>query len=276
MSLYGTGRLAGNVAGGGGGGGGGSGTVTSVGMTVPSFLAISGSPVTTSGTLAVSLSGTSLAIPAITDTTGGSTAQVRLTDQTIHDSGGTTRVDFSNTVDTGGVLNDELGNVAVGFSTSNNLTGRGLFSDEGNIIVDFQNGSLSGNAIGGAVFAGSTTLTANGGFTKINWGSGLLRDTTPSTQLSWTTSGVGLPKLTASRALVLDGSNIIASSGTTATELGYVSGVTSAIQTQLNAKRADAYTPGNAAKWAAPVPTTIQQAIDRIAAVVGNTIPIPV
>lgn len=36
-------------------GGGGSGTVTSVGMTVPSFLSVSGSPITTNGTLAVSL-----------------------------------------------------------------------------------------------------------------------------------------------------------------------------------------------------------------------------
>lgn len=37
-----------------------SGTVTSVAMTVPSFLSIAGSPVTSSGTLAVSLSGTAL------------------------------------------------------------------------------------------------------------------------------------------------------------------------------------------------------------------------
>lgn len=40
----------------------GSGTVTSVAMTVPTFLSISGSPVTTSGTLAVSLSGSALPI----------------------------------------------------------------------------------------------------------------------------------------------------------------------------------------------------------------------
>lgn len=39
------------------GAGGGGGTVTSVGMTVPSFLSVSGSPVTTSGTLAVSWNG---------------------------------------------------------------------------------------------------------------------------------------------------------------------------------------------------------------------------
>jgi len=40
----------------------GSGTVTSVAATVPSFLSVSGSPVTTSGTLAITLSGTALPI----------------------------------------------------------------------------------------------------------------------------------------------------------------------------------------------------------------------
>lgn len=40
----------------------GSGTVTSVAATVPSFLSISGSPITTSGTLAISYSGTALPI----------------------------------------------------------------------------------------------------------------------------------------------------------------------------------------------------------------------
>ncbi len=42
--------------------------------------------------------------------------------------------------------------------------------------------------------------------------------------------------LTASRAVISDALGKIAVSGTTSTELGYVSGVTSAIQTQLNAK----------------------------------------
>ena len=44
--------------------------------------------------------------------------------------------------------------------------------------------------------------------------------------------------LTASRALVSDSSGKVAVSSITNTELGYVSGVTSAIQTQLNAKQA--------------------------------------
>ena len=49
------------------------GTVTSVAATVPSFLSISGSPITTSGTLAISYSGT--ALPAI----NGGTAQTAYT-----------------------------------------------------------------------------------------------------------------------------------------------------------------------------------------------------
>lgn len=43
-----------------------------------------------------------------------------------------------------------------------------------------------------------------------------------------------LAALTASRALVSDGSGFISASSVTSTELGYVSGVTSAIQTQIN------------------------------------------
>jgi hypothetical protein len=48
--------------------GSGSGTVTSVALSVPTFLSVSGSPITSSGTLAVTLSGT--ALPAINGGTG--------------------------------------------------------------------------------------------------------------------------------------------------------------------------------------------------------------
>jgi len=54
------------------GGSGGSGTVTSVAATVPAFLSVSGSPVTTTGTLAIDLSGT--ALPLANGGTGGTTA----------------------------------------------------------------------------------------------------------------------------------------------------------------------------------------------------------
>jgi hypothetical protein len=51
---------------------GGSGTVTSVAATVPSFLSVTGSPITTSGTLAITLSGT--ALPVVNGGTGVTTS----------------------------------------------------------------------------------------------------------------------------------------------------------------------------------------------------------
>lgn len=55
---------------------------------------------------------------------------------------------------------------------------------------------------------------------------------------TWTLSSGAISGLTASRALQSDGSGNVAVSSVTSTELGYLSGVTSAVQTQLNAKQA--------------------------------------
>ncbi len=57
-----------------------------------------------------------------------------------------------------------------------------------------------------------------------------------------THGGSDITGLTASRALVSDGSGKVSVSAVTATELGYLDGVTSAIQTQLNAKAASSHT----------------------------------
>ena len=73
-----------------------SGTVTSVAMTVPSFLSVSGSPITSSGTLAVTLSGT--ALPIANGGTGQTTASaafsalspITTTGDMIYSSSGTT------------------------------------------------------------------------------------------------------------------------------------------------------------------------------------------
>ena len=56
--------------------------------------------------------------------------------------------------------------------------------------------------------------------------------------LSGAISTVSTSNLTANRALISNGSGKIAVSSVTSTQLGYVSGVTSAIQTQLNNKAA--------------------------------------
>ena len=57
--------------------GGGTGTVTSVGLTAPSIFNVSGSPVTTNGTLALTYSGT--ALPLANGGTGATTADAALT-----------------------------------------------------------------------------------------------------------------------------------------------------------------------------------------------------
>ena len=57
-------------------GGGGSGTVTSVDATVPAFLSVTGGPITTSGTLAISYSGT--ALPIANGGTGATTQQAAI------------------------------------------------------------------------------------------------------------------------------------------------------------------------------------------------------
>lgn len=59
-------------------------------------------------------------------------------------------------------------------------------------------------------------------------------------------AGIALNKLaatTASRALVSDSSGFVSAATTTATELGYVNGVTSAIQTQLNLRPLETFFP---------------------------------
>ena len=53
---------------------------------------------------------------------------------------------------------------------------------------------------------------------------------------AWTSLVYAEPKVTASRALASNADGYVSATSVTSTELGYVSGVTSAIQTQLNGK----------------------------------------
>lgn len=149
------------------GGGGGSGTVTSVGLTMPSIFTVTGSPITTSGTLSASFN-----------------------------------------------------------SQSQNL----VFASP-----DGSSGTPSFRAL------------ANGDF---------------ASTLSLSIAALNLSGLTASTALIADSSKNIASSSTTSTELGYVHGVTSNIQTQLNAKQAgpltgDVTTSGTTASLVATSNSTL-------------------
>lgn len=88
-------------------------------------------------------------------------------------------------------------------------------------------GGVSGQELSLAAASGSTT----GALTSTDWTTfNSKQDTITGAATTITTAN-----LTASRALVSDGSGKVAVSAVTSTELGYVSGVTSSIQTQLNA-----------------------------------------
>ena len=119
----------------------GTGTVTSVAATVPTFLSVTGSPVTTSGTLAIGLSGT--ALPVANGGTGVTT------------STGTTNVVLSNSPT---LVTPVLGAAsASSLSNSGNLT----FTGTGNRITgDFSNGTIANRV----TFQSSTT----NGATRIN------------------------------------------------------------------------------------------------------------
>ncbi len=96
----------------------------------------------------------------------------------------------------------------------------------GNILV-----GSAGNVATSVAMSGDITIS-NAGVTAI--GSGVIVNADVNAS-----AAIALSKLaatTASRALVSDGSGFVSAATTTATEIGYVNGVTSAIQTQLDAK----------------------------------------
>jgi hypothetical protein len=115
------------------------GTVTSVAMSVPAFLSVTGSPITTSGTLAVSLSGTALPVA------NGGTGATTLTGYVY--GNGTSAMTASTTI------------------PNTSITGLGTMSTQAASSVAITGGTIDGTTIGGTTkAAGSfTTVTATTG-----------------------------------------------------------------------------------------------------------------
>lgn len=185
-------------------GGGGSGTVTSVAATVPTGLTISGSPITAAGTLAIALD-TGYVIPLQTTLDGkANTALSNLASVAINTS---LISDTDNT--------DDLGSALIGWRT-------GYFSTSiltPTVTADTSAGLLLESANGTDV-----GLLGSGNTANVEWyGSHNFDTATQDTIAAFTGAGKTLGSLATATYPSL-------------TELSYVKGVTSAIQTQFTGK----------------------------------------
>lgn len=162
----------------------GSGTVTSVGVSVPAFLSVSNSPITASGTIALSYSG--VALPVLNGGTGQTTANAAFNALVPSQTGNSGKYLTTNGTDTSWGTNP-LGDVVGPASSTDNAVAR-FDSTTGKLLQDSV--VLIGDT--GAV-TGVTDLTASGtlGVTGVaTLGAGAILNTPASVTL---TNATGLP-----------------------------------------------------------------------------------
>jgi len=133
----------------------------------------------------------------------------------------------------GKIANANVDNAAAIAYSKLNLSGSILNADvNASAAIAYSKLDLAGNILNADINASAAIAYA-----KLNLTGGILNaDINASAAIAVSK----LAALTASRAMVTDGSGFAAAATTTATEIGYVNGVTSAIQTQLDTKAADA------------------------------------
>jgi hypothetical protein len=139
----------------------GTGTVTSVAATVPSFLSVSGSPITTSGTLAITLSGTAL------PSANGGTGATSLAGASIATYTGT------ETLTNKTLTNPTITNYIETLYSANTGT---------SITVDLANGTVQQLTLTGNATITMPTATAGKSFVMI-----LAQDGTGSRTVTWST-----------------------------------------------------------------------------------------
>lgn len=115
----------------------------------------------------------------------------------------------------------------------NSISGSAITALTGDVVATGP-GSVTATIQPGAIDNSKVSATAAIAYSKLNLtGSIVNADVAAAAAISLTK----LAALTGNKALQSDGSGVISEAAVTSTELGYVSGVTSAIQTQLNNKQ---------------------------------------
>lgn len=252
------------------------GTVTSVAMTVPTFLSVAGSPVTSSGTLAVSLSGA--ALPVLNGGTGATTATgtgsvvLQTSPSLITPALGTP---------TAAILTNATGlSLTTGVTgvlpTANGGTGQNstaTFPTSGIVVTEAASETLTNKTISGAsntITNVSLTAGVTGTLPVANGGTGVTTSTgTGSTVLSTSptlvtpalgtpsavvlTSGTGLPLTTG-----VTGTLPIANGGTNQTSVPTAPAATTYAGWDANSNMsANAFTPGYTTTATAAGTTTL-------------------
>jgi phage-related protein len=262
--------------------GGGSGTVTSVALSAPAAFYITGSPITSAGTLAIAGAGTTndyikgdgtlglFSTAAVASITGGAStiASSNLTVSRALNSDASGKVVVNTTTATElGYLSGVTSAVQTQLNSKQvGLNGTGFVKATGTTIsYDNSTYYLASNPSGYTSNLGTVTSVAaltlgtagtdvsssvaNGTTTpvitlNIPTASALNRGALSSTD--WTTfnNKQNTISLTANQAVSTNSSGALVANITTATELAYLNGVTSNVQTQLNSKGAS-YTLGS-------------------------------
>lgn len=134
---------------------------------------------------------------------------------------------------TGAIVNADIAALAAIAYSKLNLTGSIVNADIGALAaIAYSKLSLTGSIVNADISASAAIA-----YSKLNLAGAIL-----NSDLAGSIAFSKLVPLTITRALVSDGSGIISVSPVTSTELGYLSGVTSSVQTQLSGKLANPLT----------------------------------
>ena len=157
----------------------GAGTVTSVAATVPSFLSVTGSPITTSGTLAITYSGT--ALPILNGGTGQTTANAGLNALLPSQTSNSGKVLSTNGTDTSWISASGTGTVtSVAATVPNFLSVSGSpITASGTLAISYASTPSNGQLlIGNGTGFSYATLTAGTNITITNSSGGITINST--------------------------------------------------------------------------------------------------